>query len=629
MEQKNINIVQNSSLSRDLNLAWLYRLNQRNDLAYELLYKIQSQIKTMEDPDVQIQISALSLEASLLRWKKQLLKAKDYLDNIGSQFSRTDVEKNYFYFFELGLYYFSIAEYMDGFDYFIKAKTLAPEEKYVFIALFNIYIISKKLEISHKKMLEDLEVSFLKIKNSTDISGIVSQYRHLQLQQHWRNADITSLDSFRNKSEGGQDLYLQIYLSKLAYLNVFSYLSSEDIVLLKKLYLSDYRIRTLTGKIHPEDYFVQDSEEVVDRIYLWFWNFLKNPKAFPLNRLTEYLVNKIPAKTNNFTPEARYKLRNIYLAISLITKVDLNHKINNFYFFSHEENKVLDLEKNIFLYLFSKSLYREDLLGEMKNNPAFVEKNIYLSSLLSEENKEDDPLYYLKKEIQPSTVNVPKTCKYIVNGKNNCLEIVADKDLSVVSKVFFDALSFLFNKEEVSCNSFFLAVCGIAEYDSFIHSKRLWNILSKLKKICKADLDYKVRDNVIYVQADWSKFFIIEKGSYLTQIQDVNFITCLDRFINLKTLDTTSDKKQLLAHKASLEVSKKESVEINTTNLLSQDLEGFVSRKDLELILNSSRSNVGRLLKLWLDQNMLVKQGKGKNTLYKLDQKLIKTLAKE
>lgn len=618
-------------LRKQLITAWEFRLNQKNDLSYELFYKITHQQDKLKD--VHFQISLLSLKASLLRWKTKNIEAKNCLDDISNTFSIIDIQKNYFYFLELGLQNFSSSSYMNSLDYFIKAKTLTEDERYKFIALFNIYVTSIKLEILSKHIFLELKNSFEKIKNFSGISGLANQYQHLKINMLWKEAKFSELKKIEKKEPDTQALYLQLYLSNIPYVDLkLDNISIDDICFIKNLHLSSYRIRTLSGRLHPDDFNVQDSAEIVDRLYLWFWKFLKNPKEFPINKLAEYLSNIQYFSKKVLTEEARCKLRNIYLALALITKSDFSSAINNFYFGFNKQNKILDLEKNIFLYLSSNSEYKKDILDEINASSIFNNKQLFFKQLFNKAPKKTDKLYLLGQELQQTMPQAPKICQYLVNKNNDTLFFFKNKE-SIVSKVFVDALFCLFEKKEVSCQSLFFAVCGISEYDNFIHSKRLWNILSKLQKVCSKDFSYKIRNNIIYIQADWSKFFLLKRGLYLEQIQDSQIINHLQNLINLDNTKKIESKITHIKNIKNIEQNTTQNLQAvrqQATNSLSEkDIEGFISRKDLEIILNTSRSSVGRALQLWSKQNMLVKKGHGKNTQYKLHKKIISNLIKD
>ena len=47
---------------------------------------------------------------------------------------------------------------------------------------------------------------------------------------------------------------------------------------------------------------------------------------------------------------------------------------------------------------------------------------------------------------------------------------------------------------------------------------------------------------------------------------------------------------------------------------------GFITRKEVEILLGIGQSSCGRLLKKMIENGLLIQEGKGKNTHYRLPQ---------
>lgn len=476
--------------------------------------------------------------------------------------------------------------------------------------LVNVVFCFENMGMETLKSRETLERALSEVpRDSCTYEIVQSQLDAFFVRTEFRSGRLAALVApGRPAKECTQALYHKLYYRQLPYHRYFhpkveiepgAMLGSEE--LLNRHYLW----RTLLGVLHPDDAFVSNVSERCDRIYLWTWRWLVSPESLPAKRLGFLLDQCVFSDLDGrMTVEDTVLLRNALLWLSLFdysAEAQIQSRIAELHIPSNEPMPVLELESLLIHYFLAKrdrnDVLAHDLKQAIVHHPLFASEELFFPALFraSEGNAKDlaGVLGALGARIASTIQGVTDdgVSRVVVDLARSSIEdkLTGEK---IVSEPLVAALDLLHAHPQVPCAQFLELVFGYSHYEPDIHLPKIHNLLTRLKRLCRPEINFRVKMGSIIAAGNWSK---------------VQFAG--DRMVS----------KQLGALPWSSFFGKRQEVPDKASGRSSRpDWAGALTRHQVEKFLGRPRSTTNRLLSRWMDKGVVAREGHGKQVFYRV-----------
>jgi hypothetical protein len=185
----------------------------------------------------------------------------------------------------------------------------------------------------------------------------------------------------------------------------------------------------------------------------------------------------------------------------------------------------------------------------------------------------------------------------VVDSLHYKIELPSSKK-NFISREISKAITLLVRKKTVSFDEFLREVFQFSFYDSDTHRQKIYNFLNKLKKCLPKDLKILTRYENVYLQGTLDKVLILEVDE-LEQLIEAH--PCWDKLSDILL------KEVRLEPFAKIE----KAIQI-FRNQRGQKL----TRKYFQDRIGSSKSEVHRILVEMQKRGLVIKEGRGKSTIY-------------
>jgi hypothetical protein len=368
----------------------------------------------------------------------------------------------------------------------------------------------------------------------------------------------------------------------------------------ESLYGQSYRLRTLEGTLHPSDSLEVKPSLAVDRIYLWTWKWLVKPHQFPIERILSVLDStQMIEHESRLTLEDRLMLRN---ALSWIGFFHTNHeapiekKLRPIIDPKGRDYPLLELEYWIISYLKglkqaqSKTL-SQDYLTAIESHPLFNSSGLRFKEMICGPAQSDLLPFCSRIEEQVRPDLKKKVGLLFVNEAT--FEVIQNDGARIISEPIARAFALLSRSQTVDCSDFVSECFGIPRYDSSIHDRRIYNLLSRMKLLMPPETGVRVKTGKLYAQGDWSQIKIGD-GAGQTRESEALFRSWLRR-------------------------SSAEGATPRTLSVPTKERTGcLISRDDIQRILGKSKATTHRQIQTWERSGHLVRVGKSRNIRYRV-----------
>jgi len=603
-------------ISKKLDRAWLEKETQNLRVSSLLLQKVKQilafdfanieKIKSADPWQEKNYISILALDSSFLRSKKDFKKSQYTLDQCAEYFGEMVCLQSFYYCYERFMLFYQQAQYAEALESCCQAMAVAPTLKW------KISLIVCKLLV-FENLGEATEKTYLAYEKARKQCGLIDQSVFVSVDQqirafHQRRAFRTGKIhkflpfQFIDKDKFGQDNYFPIWVSELAFISNLH--RQEDISLNKELLLNTkayyhnktYFIRTILGVYNNCD-FMTFSKYLPDRLYLWFWKWLENPLSFNFYYISKLLEEIFLVKNNiTYTCEDSHMIGNVFLWLAL-----WDHQNRDVLLRWSEEYRRGDIKS--FPILYAEKLIVEYYLKKNhdKARPISIIQSLNFNHVLLinllDDTKNAANLTMLRTALGEflNSDNQDNKNMIIVDLK---FFVITYNDYSISSEILSKALQLFYERPIISFVDFSKKIFNFSYYDQDIHKNKIFNLLSRLKKINPILLKIKTKHSIIYCPSliDSVKFYGLK-----TQDYDPNKLNNWQQIINLKLINKESSKIEM----NQLKVEK---------YILSK---GIVSNHNLQEKFEISKSSALRYINDLLKQGTIIKYGNGKKTFYK------------
>lgn len=596
----------------DIQKDMLWQLRQKQNLSELMPLYSELKIKFPEDQEIQC------LEASLYRARGEIRKSQASLKSLRNSHKATGINPRIF--MEEGLNFLYQGDSYQGLEKFLACysliKNIKSERLLAVQCLINAMISLDNLGQSYAYT----EVEFNKLRMEMEIpAGYIATVNMLGLFGMFRAGNFKLIDEAL-VSHSGQAKFFKYYVGLLPYHKFhFPLLIANEIENMftqeSELYLKSYRLRTLQKCLHPEDEKNKKVSEVIDRLYLWTWQFILAPSESEWTRLIMTINHIEMLSRSHLSVDDSDKLVCSLGWLGLFDPVfeKSSEKLTALFRISEgvDQTKFHQLEKLIIHYLKAKLNNDKHVVADyfkiLKSHPLYQSKDISLRNLIEFDNDNfyKNPLKSLIDNIQSLDVqknNKINPGKIIIDLRNH--KIMKSGTRDITSENMCMALSLLFKNEVISDTEFFSQVFGLDEFDPLIHNSKLFTILWRMKKILNEDIEFKVKNGMIYSVGNW---------------KNVKFIS-LPLIIKIMRNKSPEFFKNYADSQTSKSLVNVEKIQTTTEFLLN--VNETLSRAEIEKRIGKSRPTCNRMISKWRSLGFLDREGSGPATRYRISKNI-------
>lgn len=568
---------------------WDERVNQRIDSSLILFSELKSYYglsnnqtfldAKLTEMNMSIVCNCLALESSLARALRNKALSTACLQFIEREIKPAIIFNSFIYQFEKGISFFSENEWIESVHYFLKAKNLATDSLQKASCLINLVLCSENLDILNTNSLDELN-SLIDELDSHVRQGIENQLHSLNLRNKYRNATLLETD-FRSSlnHEINQSTYFLTFLEQIPYLTTADSHSRLEHFVKKPghLFNKDFRIRTLTYQWADVDQNKGRLTDHIERIYLWTWKWIQDPLKFPLSPIVNAFKNFPWSQLDHIDKlsldnQSQFLLALGWLALFDNTLAGIHQTFAKKIKFS-VNHKYLMAEKNV-----------QTLLLQKFERTATNEIEASILKMFDGYTQSSD-----------SDIALQKT---IIDLSN--FTIKQNNQRPIHSKSLSSAASLLIENENITVDHFFNKTLSQLEYDHFLNSHQISNMIYKLNKILGPVLLIRQKDGLIFATGN--------KNSVHIKYAD-------ERSQILKSNDTWIKLVQELRKEFSL-ITENKIKSRNKKYVTMLAAYSSFSRYELQKELKLSKTESNRLIQIWLADNLISKKGFGKRTTY-------------
>ena len=526
----------------------------------------------------EIYCDCLALESSLARARRNKNLSRECLLFIEKEMPHAIIFSSFIYQFEKAISNFAESEWVESVHHFLKAKKLAADPLQKATCLINLVLCSENLDLLYGPSLEEL-MTVLGELDSGIRKGIENQLHSLELRDKWRTAALNQQD-FSNvlDQEINQSTYFLTYLDQIPYLAGAGAESRLENFVKKPghLFNKDFRIRTLAYQWSENDLNSGRLTDHIERIYLWTWKWLDDPLKFPAS----FLAKSIQSFPWN--------------------ELD------------HIDKLSLDNQSQFLLAIGWLALFDSSLEAIHTNFAKKIKFSVNHRYLMSEQNVQ----MALRTKQEFKTSEIEKSILKIFSGASVSNETTAEQlttiDLSnftlnlkaptrvVHSKSLSLAACLLLENENVAVDQLFNKALSGLEYDPFLNSHQISNLIYKLNKVLGPALLIRQKDGLIFATGDKSSV-AVKYADKRTQILKMNDLW-------------TKLVQKLRTEFAVINENKSKHRRKKYVIMLARNAP--FSRLEMQKELSLSKTCANRLLQVWLTEKQVFKKGFGKNTVY-------------
>jgi hypothetical protein len=605
------------SLKSELNIA---EANSQN-------LESQPSFREADENSKSMMLECLLIEGSLLRARNSLSACKNWISDLDRISATLKLEpRTPLLTLEKGLNHFAAGEYFAAATEFSRLLNLPIEKSNLSICgALNLLFCQENLNIPTEgtlkrvlELIENGEEGMIKSSARQEIELFAAR-------RNWRSGEFAALAKRGRELKSGQGKYFFSWLCALPYHALYK--CSNNIEELtnsaQHLYLKDYRAATLIGVLGPDDFNLPKPSDFVDRLYLWVWRWLTSPEQFPFGRIYELLKNSQLQKVIcALTVEDQLMLSNSLRWIKLFSQsfpaewdIVLNNLPSKMRDFS-----LLAYESLLLDWLFAVKTQKHALAGDIKKfivgHAHHTNDQIFLGLLYEHLTAErlykstcSDANKLLTVQLQPLLDSLSSIVCHPGNREATVevdlsINTIRVKDAETISsKPLSFAIYALKNAGAVPLYELCEKAFGLHTYDSYTHSSKVYNLVSRLKKIFPATT-FKIRDGNLIADGDWTGVSIRE----------------------LSMLETQS--------KVAFKKTASEPLECSTNYRSSRVIQKaprvtpsqWLNRKQVDELLNCSRSTAQRVLRDWIEDGLVKVRGKARSTKYQISKKALESM---
>jgi len=602
--------------SNQLSIFWQARLERRMDLVAEA-FRVDKQSLCGCDS---CRIGLNALEASVHREAGRVAESEQTLRAAESEFGAA-CHRNLFWSYEMGQVCLATARTSDARSWFLCSLEVASDQEthdFVLVNRANVLVCSETLGFDTDAEVDRIEGELSAVKTLDSLQSLVYEnLTYIKLQKSLRMGNVGAIEGtfedFRVRCEHGSG-QVHFYTQWLKELPHFFNCHRPEIrdpfesefktrPVYKGAYA--YRLRTISGFSHPDDAYQDSAVDLSNRLYLWVWRWLHRPSSVDVNMLLPLMKKAYTSGVSaKVSLEDRLLIRNSLGWIALLSGSSLSllerleaplHAV------AFSKAPWFELEWALIRYLFGM---RDGILSDGRKAKEYLQ-----SCILKLPNCSSKLVDLAKNTINPNhgrtvcefemiedlfQTSVGSENEVRVNVWNHFVEI-CQKRLEVGEQVV-EAFALLCLEPRIEAERFAEVVFGIRAFKYGVHENRVSSLLSRMRKLFSEVTKFEYKDGYVHLQVfEGIKVSVVGGKSLHQKIPKLNQIIQQKR--STTKLDGSSDLK-------------KETFVLKKGDVLL--------RREVEGMLQKSRSATGRYLATLINSGILRRSGKGRSSKYQV-----------
>jgi hypothetical protein len=609
------------SSSALLTQAWRLRMNQHNDRVRDLWLKIQGtlgvpakatweeRVRWLSDAPDDEKLDALLLAASLERLEGKDSEFEAAVSRIEAFCLESGRALPFHLLFEKGLLCHVRGDYSAGLDLFTRAKQAASEPADKIYSQLNAILCLENLGVPFEAARQEL-CRTLAALDPSEYPGVRAQAEGLEMRGHFREGRPAQALSVRLTNPTAQPGFFRLWISELPFhsaRNLCSAAEKEAFFLSAPFApLKAYRLRTLQGVVHAKDLDEFRPPEFADRFYLWVWRWICDAKTAPLEPILALIRQQdLLSLGRRFTVEDFQLVRNGLLWMALFSESPpqgLESLLDALKPAYAADYPIFSLEELLIRYLLSRKAGERPGLETLASHPLWESPELHFRQIAL---SLDDKTVGAPKPLEPLCRSIRallprprenRDCLY-VDLVSHRVQPPGDSS-AVVSEALARALRLFATTESVSFPQAAQECFGLTRYDETTHAPKVYNLLARAKPVLPKGVRVFVKSGIVHSEGSWKsvEFRLPHPMSALLDRHEV--------WQSLLAFEETPKESAPQPPKA-----------VSAKDILSQ-IDGAVTREQLEKLTQLSRSSATRLIARWVDQGKLERVGKGKKTRY-------------
>lgn len=596
-----------SQNSTDIEALWWLRHSGKASKAHsgfvELAVAEHYPIHAGVEEKAKSSLELLLLDLSFFRSQLSCKDAVDAFEKLKLNILAWPAEIKQEFFLQLGLSHLGAGSYTKAFDAFCQADLEAARPVTKILLQLNLIISMEGLGYNFGSQLEAVENQLSEV--SFDLpTSVYEQLLAIKIRKaFFREADLSLLTKYSDREDlSDQSRYFIAWLeSHPAYrLSKSSTLGiDEDIVSNGSHWLRAYRARTLGELSHDSDFQSEVRLEAqVERLYLWTWKWLVDPKSERVRNLAKTLQSIADLDFDQeITPYSYKMLENSLSWLSLFQWLPLGHYdalLSRARPTHKQDCPFLDYEQGLIEYygslrsgesrMIEKQLQSLEERGFKLNRSDFLMPKILISA---------EPMAELGSALR-STCEVPEKLEegVLIDNGTNEVSVFSSGELTIRQRSSsLCRLLSLFSKAEVQSRSGVFHACFGFYFDGTPeHEQKVRNLIARANRILAPFGKIK--------SVNSSHLHFTGEPSALVSYRDSAHRIQMDQFSEIKISGTT--KK-----------SRVEKPEINIEEV-------WLKRQTIESLSGLSKSTLNRRLSQMSKNGLIERSGTGKATRYRL-----------
>lgn len=446
----------------------------------------------------------------------------------------------------------------------------------------------------HGKKIKELREKLPQMNDDEFSEAVNKAFDHLELRNHFRHGNFSEI-LVAGKSLSDQGNYFCLWLSALPYVSDKIKRPSQDLenfLVESEIYLKEFRSYTLTGDLRFREKSTERlaMKELIDRLYLWTWNWLYEPSEQHHQKLSELLSLILSHDTETM--------------ISRLTNEDINLFRSSFRWieiFSGELSK----ENHLLLKQLGHPPLAEDTLFSFEDLLIdYFQAKAKLSgkTKISKMKKLSQHPFFGSTDFCWQEIITRIENQFFQKSQSNSIVIYPDDFIlligkkKIISEPLTKAILFLLDHPVSGFDEFLSASFAIPNYEKDVHSSKIHNTLQRLKEVLPKQFGIKTRNEKIYFEA--------LKSSIAVSTNTYQF--SLDQFVGKSNADHRSKIRELKMLRT-----------LSPSVLLQNyDQNLGITRTEIQEIVQLSKASTNKWISKWVQAGRLLKKGNGKGTSY-------------
>lgn len=581
--------------------AWKLRFEQQIAEAEFALEEIEGEIEGELEGDlsklsVELQWEVRLLKVSILRAQGKLSESNRELSEVGVEIFSKTRRAPFQYYFQKASNVFVADEFSVAMEFYLLAESTAPDANLRLSCLMNVLICLENLSLPWAGTLTEIEKIIAKTKKSGLSDPVMRTLTAFRLRSAFRSGDIGSVFKVKISSEMDQANYHRLWMSRLPYLHSKYAMNDEALQKLsrtKSFYLKAYRLKTIALDPRLKDL---DSSaptaQLVDRIYLWTWNWLADPSERNRRLLKEVLeAFDFQSALIKMTFEDYQMLRNALSWISIFQK-QLSASIDRYL------TRVSVKDCSAFPVFEYEQLWIEHLrLCKYGRNDQSLEEQIESHPLHGSEDLKFQEFAEKWCQDLGRGRQTPTPSKDSIVVDEESFRIVTHKSM-ILSEPLAKIIIALSDLKVVPFSEILWMCFGLPSYEPEIHQPKIHNLIARMKDVLPESVTIKTKN------------------------QMAHFFGPTDAVIKISP---SALEKRIFENMASLKLGSSESVRVFERPLHPRAVverahgKRVLRRDEFQKIMKLSKATTVRWLQRWIDQGLIRPEGAGPSMRYHVE----------